>query len=415
MAAEVTGTDRPVGAEQGAKRRLYLHVGHPKTGTTFLQAALRAHREELLEHGFCYPSPYQGAMFHASVEMTRSYRRWGLPPEKVDGTFARLVDEGRESGRTVIISHEGFGRARPADVRRVQEALADFEVHVVLTVRDLGRTLTAGWQEWVKNGGADTFEEFAGRMVGRMPLGLEGSGSFWTSQNVEDTLRRWSVVAPPERTHVVICPQPGAPRDELWNRFAAALGVPADIVDLDAVERVNESLGPPQIALLRQVNEALGDRLPQPWHSRISKRWFAQQLLSQVATGKPATPPDVAAEFEEVADRWRDCIVRGAHLYGDLEDLTIRAARPGDRHPDDVTPEEMLEGLPQVFAEMLVKVQEQNVTRAEQQKKSRRRVQDLRQRLRETERRLEVAEEELRLRRRFWPFKVGPQRRPDDA
>lgn len=414
MAAEATGTDGQVGTEQGSRPRLYLHVGLPKTGTTFLQAALRAHREELLENGFCYPSLHEGAMFHASVEMTRSYKRWGLSPEKVDGTFGRLVEQGRESGRTVIISHEGFGRARPDDVERIKEYLSGFEVHVVITVRDIGRTLTAGWQEWVKNGGGDTFEVFTDRMVGRIPKGLEGSGSFWTSQNIEDTLRRWAVVAPPERTHVVICPQGGAPRDELWNRFAAALELRPDLVDLDAVERVNESLGAPQIALLRQVNVALGDRLPQPWHSRVSKRWFAQKLLSQVASGKPGTPPEVAAKFEEVSRRWIDGLVDGGHrTYGDLADLEIQAARPGDRHPDDVSAEEVLAGLPLVFADMLVKVREQNAERTEQQKKSRERIQELQRRLRATEKRLEDAEAELHLRRRFWPFKVGPQRRTD--
>lgn len=414
MAVEAASTDGSVETEQDAQPRLYLHVGLPKTGTTFLQAALRTHADALAQHGFCYPSLHDGAMFHAAVEMTGSHQRWGLAPEKIDGTFSALVEHGRESGRSVIISHENFGWARPADIERIQGHLDGFQVHVLLTVRDLGRSLTAAWQERVKNGAGETFQSFTQRMVAQVPGRDDGSAVYWPSQNIEDTLHRWSALAPPERTHVVICPPSGAPRDELWKRFAAAVGIPAHVVDLGAVERVNESLGAPQVALLRQVNVAVGDRLPAPWHARIAKRWFAQKLLSRIDSQMPATPPEVAREFEEVSQRWIDSITRGGHRhYGDLTDLAIQVAPAQARHPDEVTPEEVLEGLPEVLADMLVKVRDEKVERAEQRQRSGQRVADLQRRLRRAEQRLEEVEAELRIRRRFWPFKVRTQRHPD--
>src|SRR5690606_12118093 len=104
MAVEAASTDGSVETEQDAQPRLYLHVGRRKAGATFLQAALRTHADALAQHGFCYPSLHDGAMFHAAVEMTGSQQRWGLAPEKIDGTFSALVEHGRESGRSVIIS-----------------------------------------------------------------------------------------------------------------------------------------------------------------------------------------------------------------------------------------------------------------------------------------------------------------------
>lgn len=409
MAGEAAaGEGRSVSASS-SPRKLFLHIGLPKTGTTFLQSALRHHEQELLDNGFCHPMLYPGSMFHGAVEMTGAHKRWGIEPKRVKGVFGRIMQAGRDSGRHVIVSHEGFGKATPQNIERMQEYFDGFEVHVVITVRDLGRTLTAGWQEWVKNGGAGTFEEYSDRLIKRVPRALEGDGTFWVIQDIEDTLRRWAAVAPPERTHVVICPQSGAPRDELWNRFAAAMGIPAGVVDVDAVERSNESLGSAQIALLRQVNGALDGRLQGPWYSRIVKHWFAQTVLSAHASRRPATPEYVAAAFQPVAQRWHDVLAQGEHrVYGDLAELEIQSASGDTVHPDDVTVEEMFDGVPASMAEMLLRIREQNVNRVEQRDRL---TAEFRAQLEETEQRLRDAEAELRIRRRLLPIKLGPQRR----
>lgn len=420
MAARVEGPGP--GPGEAAPQRLYLHVGLPKTGTTFLQTVLKHHRDVLEEHGFCYPFVRRSGMFFASVEMTRSARRWGLDPEDVEGTFDALLARGREHGGTVVLSHEGFGKATPEQVEEIRHRLEGFEVHVVLTVRDVGRTLTAEWQERIKNGGTRSFAEFAEMLADALPDGAAPAASFWTTQNVEEALERWRVVSPPERTHVVIAPHGGAPKDELWSRFGAAVGIPREIIDLDAVEVRNESLGAPQIAFLRRVHEAAGDRLPMYWVSRISKRWLAQELLSQVPSRKAVAPAETVARFEKVARRWADVVADGGYrTYGDLADLEVRTPPPGTPHPDDVTAEEVVEGLPEVVADLLVRVRE--LTEAQQAQRRRARTQAqrlatlrkqraaLRAELAEVRSELDDAREELRRRRRFWPFRVGPQKR----
>lgn len=353
-----------------------------------MQAVMAQHAEPLLAAGFCYPEVRPAAMFHAALEVTESHERWGFPPQKVAGTFDEVLEAGRASGATVVFSHEILGGARVRSIEDLKHRLSDFEVHVVLTVRDLGRVLAASWQEAVKNGAVDSFQQFAQQKIDRVPLALERPAQFWKAQNVEDTLQRWSAIAPPERTHVVLAPAPGAPRDELWKRFSSAVGLPDGVVDLGAVERDNESLGMPQVALLRQVNAALGDRVPQPGYSRVVKRWFAQELLAAVETAKPVTPPEVAAAFEPVAERWQSVLAEGGYrVYGDLEDLRVRAGAPDAPHPDDVSAEEVLAGMPEVLAGMLVRVRDQNRNLAEEQRRAARTATELRQRLEEAENR----------------------------
>jgi hypothetical protein len=352
------------GTDQGSgqRQRLFLHVGLPKSGSTYLQSVLGSHRGLLREHGHVYPFVRQEGMFHAAVEMAGNPARWGLDPEQIRGTFAHLLRRGRRLGGDVVISHEIFGAATREQVTAMGELLDDFEVHLVVTARDLGRTATAEWQEQVKNGHPQRFDVHVEELLAELPDDPAEAGDFWKAQNLLGLLQRWQVLVPPERMHVVTAPRSGAPPDLLWRRFAEAIDLPPDAVDLDAVPIRNESLGRPQVALLRRVLFAVDDRLPQPWHSRVVKRWFAQTLLSTVRSPKPVTPTAVVDRLAVLSRSWVDAIARGGYqVHGDLDELVPSPALTEDPAPDDATKGEMFEGLPKVLAEMLVRVKDQGV------------------------------------------------------
>ena len=62
-------------------------------------------------------------------------------------------------------------------------------------------------------------------------------------------LERWSVIAPPERIHVVTVPPSGTPPEVLLERFCSVIGVDPAALDRE-VPRANESLGQVQAELL---------------------------------------------------------------------------------------------------------------------------------------------------------------------
>jgi hypothetical protein len=340
-------------------------------------------------------------MFHSAVEMAGNAAYWGLDPDDIQGTFAHLLRRGRRLGGTVVISHELYGAAKPEQIEAIREHLDGFDVHVVVTIRNVGRTITAQWQERVKNGRRESFEEFTTQLLRHIPEDDGPLRNFWRPQNPGWLLDRWRVVAPPNRTHVVVTPVRDAGPDELWRRFCGAIGFPADVVDLSSVPRSNESLGAPQIAFLRQVTDALDGRLEQPWFSLVAKRWFAQTLLGTVRSPKPVTPAPVAEILTGVTRTWIDYIrTTGYQVYGDLEELLPETPPAGSPHPDDVTPGDMLVGLPGVVAEMLLRARDLNITvgRLEAEKGS---VIEERDRLAA---RLEELSARAVRRRRWWPF-----------
>ena len=354
----VAGTGASAPPEQQERQRLYLHVGLPKSGTTFLQGLMANNRTRLKERGFIYPFIRRETMFHTAVELRGQHERWGLPAEKIDGTWNLVLNRIRGFGGVGIVSHELLAAATPEQVARVARDTEEFELHVVVTARDLSRQATALWQEEVKNGRRWSFEEFSQSLFGADGEELGGSG-FWRSQHLAAVLARWAVVVPPERMHVVVVPRSSGDPLELWRRFADAIGLDPDSLDLDLRPRANESLGAAQVALLRQVVTALDGRLGQPHYAHVVKRFFAQTQLSTISSPRPVTPPELCDRLDAVARQWVEDIEEKRYaVHGDLVELVPSAgpAPESTAHPDEISAEELLQGLPEVIAEMLVEI-----------------------------------------------------------
>ncbi len=329
---------------------LYLHVGLPKTGTTFLQGVLAKHRPILREHGYVYPYVRPEGMFHAAVEVRGQHERWGLPADLIDGTLAALATRAQEVGGTAVISHEILGGATPEQVEQAKETLREFDLHVVVTARDLARQVVAHWQEQVKNGQTYSFEEFRREVL---EPGLTGrDDEFWAEQDLLAVLDRWGAGLDPTHVHVVVCPPSGAPSDLLWQRFATAVGLDPAIATLDE-ERRNDSLGALEVALLRRVNALLRPQLEWTDYAHTVKRWFAQQVLPG-RSERLLTPPDLRDLLTGTTQRWqRELSKPGYVVHGTLDELTPTDFGAPGAAPDDADPTLLLDTSLEVIADVL--------------------------------------------------------------
>jgi hypothetical protein len=135
----------------------------------------------------------------------------------------------------------------------------------------------------------------------------------------------------------VTVPHPGAPRDLLWERFMRALGIePTSLVK--GTDRENPSLGVPETALLRRLNERLKDVVPNERYRQFVREYLVHQTLSRGQTSaRLSVPPDVFAWADEVSRSWRDNLAsRGYDVVGDLDELVPAAPLPwvDPDHPD---------------------------------------------------------------------------------
>ncbi|HRD63839.1 MAG TPA: hypothetical protein PL137_23270, partial [Nocardioides sp.] len=204
-----------------SSRRVYLHVGAPKTGTTYVQDRLALNAASLRRHGYRYPvGPHQD-MFLPALDLVD--RPWGGMRPQAAGEWEKLVRRVRRTSGTAVVSHEILAGAKPAEAPRALSDLSFAEVHVVYSARDVARQVAAEWQEQLKHQRRVSFRTFLAQL--RDSDQRRATRWFWRVQGLPGVLERWGGGLRPEQVHVVTVPRPGGPPAELWERFCTALGI----------------------------------------------------------------------------------------------------------------------------------------------------------------------------------------------
>jgi hypothetical protein len=320
-------------------RKVILHVGTPKTGTSYLQDVLLKNQRRLRERGILYAADRFDAHFLAALDLMRL--PWGGLEREAVGAWDLLAGRVRDwPGETAIISHEILAAASRSQVGRALGSLGHdrrgdgVEVHLVLSVRDLVRQIPAEWQENVKHRSGMSYARFLERITDPSRKSRIASW-FWSVQEIPEILDRWGADLPPERIHVVTVPSPGGAPDLLWKRFAQAFGLEGIDLALED-ERLNPSLGVPETALIRRINRSANRVLEPADYRPLVRELLAHQTLSRrVLSPRLALPPEHVPWVQEreaafVAEIER----RGYDVVGDLDDLRGNPTRHPYVDPD---------------------------------------------------------------------------------
>ena len=322
--------------------RVLIHVGTPKSGTTYLQSVWWANQAQLADQGLLLPGDGVHEHFWASCVIRDNRRLLRSLPEQAPGAWQRVLEQSASWSGDVLISHELFS---PAADDRVGAALAELaevaaEVHVVLTARDLARQLPAEWQQRTKHGRFQRLTEFVEEVR------TEPTSPFWRVQDVPAVLERWSQGVAPERVHLVVLPPPGGPRTFLWDRLCELTGVDGTGMAERAVAS-NESLGLVEAETMRRVSERLNADGLSKTTERLMKGFFAEQMLRPTGDGtstaeKIVAPPEVHSWLRERAEQFVTTLAgRGYDVVGQLGDLVPGAEPARGRGPDDVGDDEV--------------------------------------------------------------------------
>lgn len=338
-------------------RRVYLHVGTPKSGTSFLQDKLALNRELLERRGLAYVATRTGDHFEAALDLIGE--RWAGEEKAAAGQWDALAQEARTSRGHVLVSHEILAAASPDGVRRALASFPDHEPHVVLTARDLGRQVPAEWQERVKHRGGRDYTHFL-KALHRNYRGTEAPSWFWRVQHLPRVLQTWGADLPPAHVHVVTVPPSGAPRHLLWDRFAGVLGLEPG-GDWAESSTTNASLGGAEVTLLRRLNLLLNERkVPRETYVDWVRETIVKEVLAERPGMVPATvPPGRRPSIDAITAEWL-AWVRGSGLdvVGDLADLESVWPDHSDHwpNPDHADPAAVAEAAIEALAHVLERV-----------------------------------------------------------
>ena len=337
---------------------VYLHVGAPKSGTTYLQNVMWHNRGTLAERGLLYPGGDDvSAHVWAAFDLRGAFFDGHRDPV-TRGAWSRLVEEIRAWDGTALISQELLAPAYRKHVARAMRDLDFAEVHIVYTARDLARQIPAHWQEDVKNRSAMAFGDFLDGLRDPATTRSPWVREFWRMQDAAGVLERWARHVPPEHVHVVTLPPPGAPHGLLLERFCEVLGVDPEGLDTSGVF-ANPSLGVAETELVRRINVATRESVEWPVHDVYVKHDLAQSVLTARKGATRIRLPEahlpwVLERSREITEAVREA---GYRVVGDLGELLPGpTGGTGDSDPDRVCEDEVLDAALDALAQVLRQV-----------------------------------------------------------
>lgn len=334
-------------------RTVYVHPGLPKSGTSYVQKALSANKAELRAAGLLFP----GENWVQQVRAVKDVRGMPARPSMrrgVSGAWDRLVAEIAAWPHDAIVSMEWLAAASTEQIETIVGDLQPANVQVVFTVRDIGRTVPAAWQEFMQNREEWPWEDFLEGVVARERTSTHAGRRFWAQQDLAALLETWTRVVPTEDVHVVTVPHPGAGQDVLWHRLCEVIGTAYLECSLENA-RSNASLGLESAELMRRLNKvAREERLSPRVYMEELKHRIAKELLAGRSRDESRLAlPEAYHEWarEEAARQIESVSRSGVHVVGELEDLRPVLSTP-DRQPSDVTADEILDIALEVMVKM---------------------------------------------------------------
>lgn len=339
--------------------RIVLHIGTQKSGSTFLQQAIRTQADVLAKAGWLYPMRW--------ARKERSYNQeapmyggapggfsWVSQPrtERLTVAWNRMLREVKSWEGPVLLSAEALSTLRTRDAEKIVRAL-DAPIEVVITGRTLERIIPSSWQQHVRNGRGEGYERYLRRIEEEFVAGEGQAGSadgyegdlmrgFWRAYLISGLTRRWQRLTG-GTVSVVTVPTSGPP-DVLWRRFAEACGL-SDILPTQppALTQAEANIGitAPEAHALASVNRAmLTTGMPDLARRRLRFIIVREGFHPRAERGPALAVPE---SNRGLVTRWSSFDVRelsatSAKIIGDAEELQSRfSGAPADPTPSEIS------------------------------------------------------------------------------
>lgn len=239
---------------------IYLHVGHGKTGSSFLQASLALSTQKLAEQNILYP-------YHRSFEAAKKGKITSGNMDRSNDLlpFVSQVVEEQSGFGTYVFSNEAlFHRMNEDDLSRLA---SEYQVRVVLFGRDPLEYVVSMYGQAVKRGGfAGGFSEF----VETHPA--SGNMSARVLSFIKDAKAADCDIAFVNYSRS---------KDKVLQKFETAIGCQPNTLVVPPVKVVNRSMSRAELYFLRHVNKYL-DR----WGGRLISDPLCNRL-PEVASERP--------------------------------------------------------------------------------------------------------------------------------
>lgn len=324
-------------------KKIVIHAGFHKTGTTALQHALHQSEGALKAAGYRYPIVDQGTSQGGSV-LALAKRGWGWQSRgsKVIPTrvWAKLVKQARKGSDNIILSSEFFSELDQAQIQEVKSAFAGLDCQIVFTLRAFDKLFPSTYQQALKSGSSYSYEVWLERTISDY-FGEQKTG-FWKRNRHALVISRWIEVFGAQNVSIITADEsnPGL----LFERFNSLLKLPAATLKPVAESGLNRSLLLDEINLLRAINKNVPKSRNWNAYMTFVRRGTFEQITARpaekvAAAGKLRTPRAFAKKIEEIAKiEMAELEALEVRVLGEIDDLKVGTAPVGaNANPTDIS------------------------------------------------------------------------------
>ena len=314
---------------------VYLHIGPPKTGTTYIQQVLWENKASLAHQQIFLPLGRRRLQYDAVADL-----RGGIwATAELHASWDELVETVQARPGTAVVSEELLA-AMPDErsFARAVSSVAPARLHIVCAVRDFGRGVPANYQQAIRARSSKSYDDYLETL-------RDPQNELWRLQDPARLYQAWEpFLAHPSRFHVVTVPAAGAPQELLWERFASIIGADPGLGVANRPR--NESLGVREAEVLRRFNARLGDKfpLPSPYIDNVTRNFIRPALRTAPEVVRIGVPEHhvewLTARSDALVESVRQ-LSEKVDFVGDVEDLRAQIT-PASLAGKDLTDEEVL-------------------------------------------------------------------------
>ena len=141
------------------KTKLFLHIGHGKTGTSAIQSSLAIASDNLRHKGINYPIGSSLRDRASRLEITSG--NWEPKPDTSLSEQLLSVAEKNQDNSAIILSSESLFWLIPELIKNKVQWENQLDLHIILAVREIEEMLSSEYQQRVKrHGDAMPLEQF---------------------------------------------------------------------------------------------------------------------------------------------------------------------------------------------------------------------------------------------------------------